>query len=196
MSKRIRQEDIKVGKGDVVAGDKIDNSHHHYDTRRNLKITRLFEALKAESDKDDKLSDICDELVRYLTEKDTIGLEQKLKDGGFNNSYIDNAFEQKEFFAKKLYRYQEFESAQRIYVELLALIKTNFQDYISPLIASNGTYEIINSEVREKVINPIIDMLNSDGANDDILNLNAEEVRGMLYYLTGRCHIKWSNDSI
>src|SRR5690606_20828625 len=122
------QENINlVGDGDVVGRDKKE-IHYHYGTSNNTKLKVLFDSLYNEVQKDEKLKNICEELTRYLTDKDTIGLEKKLQDGGYGSDYILDAIEQKEIFAKKLYRFQEYESAQYIYVELLALIKTNFQD--------------------------------------------------------------------
>lgn len=194
MIKRTTQENITIdGNGDVVAGDKVEN---HYYSNKYTRLKRLFDALFEEVQQNEKLQIVCEELNRYLTDKDTIGLEQKLIDGGFNDSYITNATEQKEFFAKKLYRFQEYESAQFIYVDLLALIKTNFQDYVYPILKKEIDKSILNQTIREKIVDPILLILNTDGADDNILNLNAEEVKGMIYYLTGRCHIKWTNDSI
>ena len=188
-----RQKNIRIeGDGDAVNRDKITNVYNVRDT----KLAKLFRKLKNEVDQDDRLYGICEELNRYLTDKDTIGLEKKLKDGGFDEDFILEAAEQKEYFSKKLYRYYEFESAQFIYVDLLALMKTNFQDYIKPLIDNNSDKSVIRIEVREKVINPIIELLRYDSTDDTTINLNAEEVKGMIYYLTGRCHIKWANDSI
>jgi len=190
------QENINlVGDGDVVGRDKKE-IHYHYGTSNNTKLKVLFDSLYNEVQKDEKLKNICEELTRYLTDKDTIGLEKKLQDGGYGSDYILDAIEQKEIFAKKLYRFQEYESAQYIYVELLALIKTNFQDFIYPLIQSESDKVTISHAIREHIINPIIRTLSLEGAQDTVLNLNAEEVRGMLYYLTGRCHIKWTYDSI
>ncbi|MHC9088737.1 ABC-three component system protein [Tenacibaculum sp. IMCC1] len=183
------QSDISIGgDGDVVGGNKITHIHNSKGTR----LSRLFDALNREVQNDKKLQNVCEELNRYLTDKDTIGLERKLEDGGFDEDYIIEAIEQKEYFSKKLYKYQEYESAQFIYVDLLALIKTNFTDYIYPLLKQKPDLLTLNSELRDKIVNPILNTLNTDGAGDSILNLNAEEVKGMVYYLTGRCHIKWS----
>lgn len=189
MVNRVSQKNIKIkGDGDVVAGNKIVNNYDSDYTR----LKRLFDALCSEFTKNEKLTEVCEELNRYLTEKDTIGLEKKLFDAGYKEDYILDALEQKEYFSKKLYHYKEYDSAQKIYVDLLALIKTSFQDYIYPLIEEKATDSEIKSAIREKVINPIIEILNIDGAQDNVLNLNAEEVKGMIFYLTGMCHIKWT----
>lgn len=189
MTRNGGQSGISIGgDGDVVGRDKITNIHSYKGTR----LSRLFEALNNEVQNDEKLLSVCEELNRYLTDKDTIGLEQKLVDGGFDKDYIIEAIEQKEYFSKKLYKYQEYESAQFIYVDLLALIKTNFTDYIYPLLKQKPDLLRLNLELRERIVNPILTTLNTEGADDSILNLNAEEVKGMIYYLTGRCHIKWN----
>ena len=193
MIERNNQSDISIGgDGDVVGRDKIINNHSSSNTR----LRRLFEALYNEVQNDEKLQNICEELNRYLTESDTIGLEQKLIDGGFNENSILEATKQKEYFSKKLYKFQEYESAQYIYVDLLALIKANFEDYVYPLLQTKPSLLELNSELRSRIVDPIVNTLNNDGSDDNILNLNVEEVKGMIFYLTGRCHIKWNNDNI
>ncbi|WP_299160934.1 ABC-three component system protein [uncultured Tenacibaculum sp.] len=190
------QSEISIGRdGDVVGGNKyVKNEfiNNNYRTR----LSRLFEALIAEVNDETKLEDVCEELNRYLVDKDIIGLEQKLTDGGFSQNFISDASEQKEMFAKKMYKFRNYESAQFIYVELLAVIKTTFLDLIFPLIEEEVSKKEILQSVREKIIEPINERLNKEGAEDTILNLNSEEIRGMVYYLTGRCHIKWNYDNI
>ena len=187
MTGRVRQNNINLRDGDVVGNNKTTNNYYQNDT----KLSRLFCKLKEEVENNEKLKEVCEELNRYLTDKDPIGLEQKLINAEYDEEFIELAAEKKEYFSKKLYKYYEFESAQFIYVELLALIKTNFEDYIKPLINSKVETYKIQIEVREKVINPIIELLRFDSSDDFIINLNAEEVKGMIYYLTRRCHINW-----
>lgn len=189
MTNRVNQKNIKIeGGGDVVGGNKIVKYYDSDYTR----LRRLFDTLCSEFTNNQKLLDVCEELNRYLTKKDTIGLEKKLYDAGYKEDYVLDAIEQKEYFSKKLYLYKEYDSAQKIYVDLLALVKTNFQDYIYPLIDEKVADSIIKATIREKVINPIIEILKMDAAEDNVLNLNAEEVKGMIFYLTGMCHLKWT----
>jgi hypothetical protein len=49
--------------------------------------------------------------------------------------------------------------------------------------------EILN----EKVIQPILEILNKEGAEDNYLNYNANDIFGMVYFLTGKCHLNWKD---
>ena len=47
--------------------------------------------------------------------------------------------------------------------------------------------------VYEKVVLPIIDEINANGSCDRQLCYNEDDIYGMLYYLTGKCHINWKD---
>lgn len=74
----------------------------------------------------------------------------------------------------------------------------DFETYIEkPLINKGASKDEIFMAVLEKVVNPVLDLINIEGENDDVLNYTLEDVFGMVYYLTGKCHINWKNyDSI
>ena len=61
------------------------------------------------------------------------------------------------------------------------------------MIEANEDRHKIFSAVYKNVIDPIIQKLNVEGANDDYLCYDAEDVLGMVYYLTGRCQINWKD---
>ena len=48
-------------------------------------------------------------------------------------------------------------------------------------------------QVHEKIVVPISDMLNANGAYDTYLNFNEDHIYGMIYYLTGMCHLNWKD---
>ena len=94
---------------------------------------------------------------------------------------------------KKQEKYKYYESAQWINSHLFAEILLKFNDYIKPLIDSNVDKNTIFTSVGKMVIEPIVQKLNVEGADDNYLCYDAEDVLGMVYYLTGRCHINWTN---
>ena len=130
-----------------------------------------------------------DNLARYMAEVDgpIIGLEEKLKNGG-RPDLLDSALKLKESFYKNLTREQLAPSIQDAYVHILACIITIFEQKILPLIKGGKSPEVIDKAIYEEIINHIYTEIS------DIreFNHNMEDIRGMLYYLTGNCHIKWN----
>jgi hypothetical protein len=137
-------------------------------------------------------------LKHYLTKLDGIDMPTKLRDGGFSENEIIKATRRKEKYAKKLEKNLFFESAQWIDSQLFAKIMIEFEIHIeNPLIKNGANKDDILIAVVEKVINPVLDLINIEGENDDVLNYSLEDVFGMVYYLTGKCHINWKDyDSI
>ncbi|OAV66753.1 hypothetical protein Barb4_02757 [Bacteroidales bacterium Barb4] len=162
------------------------------------RLATRFEKLKQEVANDNRYNDIMEDLKYYLTKLDgTKDMPTKLEDGGFSKNDIVQATRRKEKYAKKLERNKFFLSAQLIDNELFAKILMDFETYVEPLIINNATKDNILKEVVEKIVSPILDLINVEGENDEILNYNADDIFGMIYYLTGQCHINWKNyDSI
>jgi hypothetical protein len=162
------------------------------------RFAKRFEKLKQEVANDNRYDSIMDDLKYYLTKLDgTKDMPTKLEDGGFSQNDIIQATRRKEKYAKKLEHNKFFLSAQLIDNELFAKILMDFETYVEPLIINNDTKDNILKKVVEKIVSPILDLINIEGENDDILNYNADDIFGMIYYLTGQCHINWKNyDSI
>lgn len=185
----IRQENVTAG-GDV-AGRDITHVHNY------APITwyqRKFQHLADEIEKDLRYEKTIEDLEYFETILDgQKGLEEKLTDGGHTTSEISLALRQKQKFAKKQEKYKYYESAQWINSHLFAEILMKFNDCIKPMIEANEDRYKIFSAVYKNVIDPIIQKLNVEGADDDYLCYDAEDVLGMVYFLTGRCHINWKD---
>jgi hypothetical protein len=162
------------------------------------RFAKRFEKLNHEVANDVRYEKIMDSLKYYLTKLDgTLDMPTKLKDGNFNENEIIRATRRKEKYAKRLEQNKFFESAQWIDSQLFAKIKIEFETHIEPLINNGISKDEIIKEVAIKVVNPVLDLINTEGENDEYLNYNAEDIFGMIYYLTGQCHINWKNyDSI
>lgn len=48
-------------------------------------------------------------------------------------------------------------------------------------------------EIHKQIVLPIMNILNEDGENDMYLYLTVDHIYGMLYYLTGMCHLNWKD---
>ena len=176
---------------------KVDNYNpnarevNNYYTQSESRLGGWFRLLNEEVNNDIRLQKKLDDIKRYRTKlRHTIGLEAKLKDGGFSQSAIDKARRLKMYFAKKSTRFQYYESAQRIDIYLFAKLCNRFDTYILPNIESLPLSEI-NQMVYEMVVQPIIDEINANGSCDRQLCYTEDDILGMLYYLTGNCHINW-----
>lgn len=185
------QDNITIeGGGKVVGGD--DNSMTI--TTHNLPVTKtklstLFECLKHKFETEEQTNCISEELRRYQTDRDTIGLEQKLIDGDLEYLYEDASL-LKEAYTKKLYRYQFYEPAQEIHVLILGQICQKFRYLIYPLIRKGEQQDIISKIISYEIVDPIMQTIQENGC-DDIMGLTPNDIEGMIYFLTGRCHIKW-----
>jgi hypothetical protein len=162
------------------------------------KLAKMFEKLQQEVASNERFEKIMEALKYYHTKLDgSKDMATKLQDGGFNDDEITTATRRKEKYAKRLEQNKFFEYAQKIDYHIFGEIINDFETYVQPLINNNAPKDEIKKAVTETVINPIIKLLNEEGEDDDFLNYNKEDILGMIYYLTGRCHINWKNyDSI
>jgi len=167
-------------------------------TSRPTRLSKKFLKLKEEVQSDDRFEGVMDELNRYLTKLDGVSTEKKLRDGDFTEKEVIRALERKMEYSKKLQKGRYFLSAQWINSHLLAKIKIDFEQKVErPLITKNASKELVLDAVLNQVVEPLLTLLNDEGEHDDFLNYNAEDVYGMIYYLTGKCHLNWKDyDSI
>jgi len=174
----------------------VDDYYDHptiYRLERGTRMDTYFQRLIEEIQQNVK-AEIIDELLYYTTEKDgTLGMERKLTDGGFREESILEALKQKEFYAKKSMRYDCYPSAQKIFLLLFARIKNEFNTSIYPLIEAQQPLPVVMSQLRQKIVNPVMDMLDAHGAHDQYLNFTEDHIYGMIYYLTGMCHLNWKD---
>lgn len=164
---------------------------------KQTRFSKRFEKLNREVASDARYEGIMESLKYYLTSRDGIDMPTKLQDGGFKESEIIEATRKKERFAKRLELNRFFESAQWIDSQLFGKIKMDFEAFILPLVNCGTSKDEIFKELVLKVIYPVLDLINLEGENDEVLNYNADDIFGMVYYLTGQCHLNWKNyDSI
>ncbi len=175
----------------------IGENHGTINAIKKTRFSKRFEKLNTEVASDDRYEGTMESLKYYLTKRDGIDMPTKLEDGGFKVSEIIEAARRKEKFAKRLEINRFFESAQWIDSQLFAIIKMKFEAHVDPLICNGSTKEEILKVVVQNVIEPVLEVINIEGENDEVLNYNAEDIFGMIYYLTGQCHLNWKDyDSI
>lgn len=195
-SKMVEQTNNSV-QGDQ-AGRDIIKPVFNYNSTPPSPIKALYEKFNDEKDK--KIFDkILNDLQYFMDSADTenstvIGLEAKLTNANFQ-AYLNHAMKTKEKFAKKLIKYQLYESSQTILMYILAFVYTSFQNHVFPIISNKDHYKseaefqsLVHSVIQEKIINTTSLYL-----EDNVLGLLSDEINGAVYFLTGNCHINWTS---
>lgn len=181
----VEQSNNKAG-GDIVAGNKISNQFGT--PAPSAYLARLLEKYQEEVGTNAQTEEKLLELQRFGEAKENplIPLEQKLADGG-RIDLLEFALEEKEAFAKKLARFTLFPSAQKIHLHLLANIYSVFSTRILPAIREGQSRDAVECLIQHAIIEPTLTEL-----RENPFNYSTVDVQGMLYYLTGNCHIKWA----
>ncbi|MCX6899798.1 MAG: hypothetical protein NT105_14005 [Verrucomicrobia bacterium] len=177
--------------GNIVGGDQAGRDitkNYIFDATEPTPMRHLIERLKHERANDMRFADTLSILKRYTMPAagETVnGLEDKLR-AADRGALLAYAARVKEVFHKKLMENQFSEAGQEILAYLLAEIFTRFHHHVLPAIHSGESQQSVSELVQRHVIDPVQSML-----GENPLHLYAEEVNGMLYYLTGNCHIRW-----
>ena len=170
-----------------MAGGDVTKVVHYHPTVQKSALSQLAEGIALKYKNDPLFKDYIEDLKHYVDApvgKELKGLEQKLSEAGISASEIIYAIKSKEKFAKKLYRLQFSENAQLLLSHILAKIEVTFQRTIFPTIQKGCSTEVRTESVL-KLINELYEEVGSCGL------LDMQDLEGMLYFLTGNCHVEW-----
>lgn len=168
------------------------NNNYNYSSNSS-RLASDFERLRQEILKGVKQETI-EELKYYITKlPGTRSAEEKLTDGGFKTSFIREAIRLKDLYARRATMYQDYPSAQQINLDLFSRIRHEFDDTIFPIIEGGADLSSVMQQIRTKIVNPIMQLLNENGAYDEHLHYSEDHIYGMIYYLTGMCHLNWKD---
>lgn len=173
-----------------IAGGSIDKSKSYvFSGSKSSYMGILLKKFKQEQENDQRLTSFIEDLDYYFNKKkdDVIGLEEKLTAANRRKSFIEFAIEAKERYHRKLYKFQFSEAAQKINLHLLGLVISYFENEIHPLLEKGEDEQLINSMITERLVNPLLNEL-----DENYLGFTAHDINGMLHFLTGNCHIKWT----
>lgn len=152
------------------------------------RLQSLLQKFRYEYENNLQFREEIDELTYFRAQRDSdgvVGLENKLK-AGERSDLIDEALEKKELFARKLGTLRHFKSAQRIFAYCLGRTEIIFKTEIGPMIQNGSSHQEIDNAILTKIYDPLLDELEGD---EELTNYLL--VQGMLFYLTGTCHVKW-----
>ena len=142
-----------------------------------------------------QVSEETKEAVKYYETKlkGTKDVEQKLTDGGFKPADIADAKRLKEYWAKEAFRTSDYPVIQDDNLLLYTRIVNEFKIYVMPMIEDGKPVREVMREVHERIVSPIMVIFQENGYNDDNLRYTYDHIFGMIYYLTGNCHINWKD---
>ena len=166
-------------------------NHYHYSDQ--TRIDAYFQKLRIEITNNTKC-EVLEELKVYNTKLDeSMGLLERLTDGGFTQKDIICALRMKEQYTQKAIKYECYPSAQGINLMLFSMIKTKFDRYIFPLIKQRVSIDIVLQHIDLIIVSHIMQLLNENGANDMDLHYTSDHIYGMLYFLTDKSHLSWKD---
>lgn len=167
--------------GDVIGRDKITNILPS-PTQMDLLSQKYVE----EKSNQQVTSVIIDELTHYSNKKyDIRDLTEKLEDAGFDY-LIDAGEELKEEVSKLIIRNQHYNSAQKIITYLLAEVESIFNANIKSKlldVKEEAALKLLFRNHLEKEIQAHL--------GDNVLEIFNRQINGMVYFLTGNCHLEW-----
>lgn len=175
--------------GDIAGRDVNKPSHLHLGEQKFSQMKILLEKFKKEQAESQQLTTFIEDLDYFNTPKQNetvVGLDNKLKAGNRQN-FLEYATDVKDRYHRKLYKFQFSEAAQKINVHLLALVQSYYMNEVYPLVCENKDALVINSLISERIVQPLLSEL-----DENTLGFSAQDINGMLYFLTGNCHIKWT----
>ncbi|WP_373620484.1 ABC-three component system protein [Pseudomonas aeruginosa] len=151
-------------------------------------ITRALARFQELSENDEDFQWFVERLDFFTNQKTqtpVIGLEQKLRNGG-REDLIEVAIERKDFFAKRLMKSQLNRRRQGVFLYILQKISFGFEEHVRPLIKQGAPNEVIDGVI----LNGIVDAIYREVMAEDI-TVDQYIISGMLYFLTGKCHLIW-----
>ena len=125
--------------------------------------------------------------------KGTKNVEQKLNDGGFKPSAIKKAKRLKHFWAEEALRTSNHPGIQDENFMLYSRIVHEFDIYIMPMIEDGEQLRDVMRELHERIVEPIMTIYRENGYSDDNLRYTYDHIYGIIYYLTGNCHLNWKD---
>lgn len=149
----------------------------------------LIESSKTLSREDNEYKIMLQELSDYFNPRPgrTIyGLEAKLNDGKRKDLLEDAEFLEHKF-SRMVAAGQFSKTEEIIYYHCLSTINSAFSTYIKPQFELNADNQIIDRLLYEKIVVPIHKEISTV-----TITISQDIIRGMIFFLTGKCHLKWS----
>lgn len=159
-------------------------------TRPESSLNRLYRKLRDEAADDQELTDYIAQLqifTRFVEDETVVGLDGKFTAAN-RQDQLDMAKAMKEMVYAELRKNMFSRTFQTIYATLMGKIYEEFQTWVRPAIAKGASREHIDQLVNVHVVKPVVNELETCSEYDGAAT---STVRGMIYFLTGNCHLVW-----
>ncbi|WP_024299169.1 ABC-three component system protein [Methylomicrobium lacus] len=172
-------------------GAQYQSQANHIGDNNFIPLTSLetaIEQVKKACRGEDKLVEILDDLVEYITdhpERKIVGLQKKLENGNRHDLFARASF-LKNKFARRVAKNQMSVTEQQVYIQILSAINTTWYQIIHPKIISGSNNHEVDQLIFDNLIKPIHQAIVRFDST-----ITSETVCGMLYFLTGKCHLIW-----
>ncbi|AUX68224.1 hypothetical protein CHX26_00680 [Porphyrobacter sp. HT-58-2] len=153
-------------------------------------LNRLYRKLRDEAAQDQELTEYIAQLqifTRSVEDETVVGLDGKLT-AADRQDQLDMAKAMKEMVYAELRKNMFSRTFQTIYATLMGKIYEEFQTWVQPAIAKGASREQIDQLVNLHVVKPVVSELETCSEYDGSAT---STVRGMIYFLTGNCHLVW-----
>ena len=188
--------DDKIIKKNVIKDNVLENGSLYLgctfngeDRYKRGNLAKLLYHSKELSESDPEYQRMLSELSDYFNPRagrKIIGLEAKLKKGN-RDDLLEDAVYLENKFARLVAQNQFSKKEEVIYFHCLSSINTLFSTYIKPLIIDKVSHQEIDVAIYDRIVKPLFEEI-----VEFDLSISMENIRGMLFFLTGKCHIKWS----
>ncbi|HHQ4309334.1 TPA: ABC-three component system protein [Serratia fonticola] len=129
-----------------------------------------------------------EELQEYLKPRagrKIIGLEGKLKEGK-RLDLLEDALYLENKFARRVTKHQFSISEEVIYCHCLSKINSSFAHFVKPLFKNTASTAIIDRVIYDRIVDPLYEEVSEVSAA-----ISIDLIRGMIFFLTGKCHLRW-----
>jgi hypothetical protein len=153
------------------------------------RLNRLYRRM-AEEAHDPTLTEYIAQLeifTRVVVDEDVIGVQKKLEAADRDNE-VTLGEAMKEMVFSEIRQNKFSRSFQQIYATLMGRVHALFTQWVWPAIQAGASRSEIDTLVFERVVQPVAAELEDC---PDCTDAPETTVRGMLYFLTGNCHIRW-----
>lgn len=184
------QTDNTVGRN--MAGRDVNEIIHVHipAVKPSSQLSKLYSRLAAEAEGDKTLTTYIRQLeifTRTVENEEVVGLEGKLTVAGrLDDLHMAMAMKEAVFAGIRENLFSP--TYQRIAAILMGKIHEAFRTEIRPMIRESADRSEVDRAVSLRVIEPIVAELEECPDFDEA---PIPLVRGMLYFLTGNCHISW-----
>ena len=170
--------------GDIAGRDIL---KYYIQNKNKSPLRQIVEKLEEDCLHDPNFNKYISDLIHFTNSIHPDGqrdLETKLTEANRQDE-LHEAEELKERFTKLLVKSSLSEQAQNAYVHVLSKIKVDYDHKVKPLLKSYAELSSIEASVHDVIMGIYEDLAGT------VIQHNVLEIKGMLYFLTGNCHIEW-----